>query len=137
MLQEKRCKQCLCTHKHEKSPESLLQFGCVFLLVEAPAPTPRRTRMFWVTILSGSAARLKNRLGEQFRSQKVYNKNRKSRDNTTVNFDRLTWDVPIDRMYSNIISKMGFQKFFLRKSPILAPMSRNWYTDHAPAVWHF
>ena len=22
------------------------------------------------------------------------------------------------------------------KSPILAPMLSNWYTDHAPAVWH-
>jgi hypothetical protein len=92
--------------------------------------------MFWVTMPSGIGCSIENRLGEQVRSQKVYNKNRKSRDNTTVNFDRLTWDVSIDRMYSNIISKMGFSKIFLRKSPILAPMPSNWYTDHAPAVWH-
>jgi len=34
----------LCTHKHEKSPELHQQFGCVFLLVEAPAPTPGEQR---------------------------------------------------------------------------------------------
>ena len=26
---------------------------------------------------------------------------------------------------------------FLKKSLILAPMPGSWYTDHAPAVWHF
>ena len=59
MLREKRCKQCLCTHKREKTSEPLLRIGCIFLLVEAPAPTPGERKVFWVTIPSESAARLK------------------------------------------------------------------------------
>ena len=39
-IQRQRCKQYLCSHKHEKSPEPLIRIGCIFLLVEAPAPSP-------------------------------------------------------------------------------------------------
>ena len=76
-------KQCLCTHKHEKTPEPLLRIGCIFLLVEAPAPNPGEQN-----VLGNDSFRIgysiKNRFEERVCSQKVYSKNRKSRDKSTV-----------------------------------------------------
>ena len=36
-----------------------MRIGCIFLLVEAPAPNPGEQNMFWVTIPPASATRLK------------------------------------------------------------------------------
>ena len=58
IIDKKRCKQCLCSHKHEKSPEPLMRIGCIFLLVEAPTPNPGEPKMFWVTLHGAAAGRL-------------------------------------------------------------------------------
>ena len=44
-IQMLRCKQCICTHKHEK-----LDFHrCVFCLLRLPPQAPANTTVFWVT----------------------------------------------------------------------------------------
>ena len=83
--------------------------GVFFCLLRLPPQAPANKNILGNDPLRIGCS-IENRLSEQVRSQKVFNKNRKSRDNTTVNFERLTWDVSIDRMYSNIISKIGFSK---------------------------
>ena len=37
-------KQCMCSHKHEKSPETAFAERVIFLLVEAPPQSPANTR---------------------------------------------------------------------------------------------
>ena len=100
-----------------------------FLLVEAPAPSPGEHKVFWVTIRSGPATRLKI-------AQKTCRR-RKSRDKSTVKFGCLTHNGITDKLYANILSIIGFQKCFHRKSLILVGMPCSCYDNDAPAVWHF
>lgn len=71
-------------------------------------PKPWRTK----TVLGNDPFRIgcsiKNRFEERVCSQKVYSKNRKSRDKSTVNFGRLTAVAMIDTILSNILSIIGF-----------------------------
>ena len=72
--------------------------GCIFQLVEAPSPTPgERKIVLGNTALSRGYA-IENRSLKLVCSQKIYRQNRKSRDNTTLNFDRLTGFLLKDRI---------------------------------------
>ena len=60
-----------------------MRTGCIFLLVEVPTPIPGEQNVlgnnpFWI------GCSIKNRFEERMCSQKVYSKNRKSRDKSTV-----------------------------------------------------
>jgi len=127
-IQRQRCKQCLCIYKGngasnafvptntKNHPNRWCGSGVFFCLLRLPPQALANKNVLGNDPFQIGCS-IDNRLGEQVRSQKVYSEKRKSRDNTTVNFDRLTWGVLIDRMYSNIISKMGFLKKLSQKIP--------------------
>ena len=49
-----------------------MRIGCIFLLVEAPAPNPGEQNMFWVTIPPASATRLKIVLEDGYNLAEIF-----------------------------------------------------------------